>query len=84
VTATVSRNDLFTEEKLKQAFDYYDADKSGTISTGELKAALGAGKNISMGVWEKVLSEVDKDGSGEIDFPEFKQMMKKLNEPSDE
>ena len=26
-------------------------------------------------VWERILAEVDKDGSGEIDFKEFKQMM---------
>ena len=79
VTATVNRNDLLSDEKLKMAFNYYDKDGSGDISIQELKEALGKGKNVSDAVWNKIISEVDKDGNGEIDFEEFKVMMKKLN-----
>ena len=37
VTATVNRNELLNDEKLKQAFSLYDKDNSGAISTDELK-----------------------------------------------
>ena len=46
---------------------------------------LGVGKSIDDGVWDAVIKEVDEDGNGEIDFQEFKTMMKKLlgdKEPS--
>ena len=29
-------------------------------------------------IWDKILEEIDLDGSGEIDFKEFKIMMEKL------
>ena len=80
VTATVNRNDMLTDQKLKIAFDYYDADGSGEISISELEGALGAGKNVGKEVWDRIMKEVDADGSGEIDFDEFKVMMLKLNE----
>jgi Ca2+-binding EF-hand superfamily protein len=29
-------------------------------------------------VWDDIIREVDVDGNGEIDFPEFKKMMEKF------
>ena len=78
MAATVNRNDLLSDEKLKIAFNYYDKDGSGDISIEELKESLGRGKNVSDAVWNKIITEVDQDGNGEIDFEEFKAMMKKL------
>jgi calcium-dependent protein kinase len=51
VTATVDKSKLLQEEKLKEAFKYYDADGSGSISTDEIKEVLGVGKQISEEVW---------------------------------
>ena len=78
VTATVNRNSLLQEEKLKQAFELYDKDKSGAISTDEIKEVLGVGNQIDESVWQKILSEVDENGDGEVSFEEFKTMMNKL------
>jgi calcium-dependent protein kinase len=78
VTATVNRNDLLQDEKLKQAFDLYDKDGSGAISTDELKDVLGVGGQISEEVWEKIIKEVDENGDGEVSFEEFKTMMRQL------
>ena len=47
VTATVNRGELLKEEKLKAAFDMYDKDGGGTISTDEIKQVLGVGQDIS-------------------------------------
>ena len=78
VTATVNRNALMQDDKLRQAFRFYDKDDSGSISTDEIKDVLGVGKSISEEVWAQVVKEVDADGNGEVDFDEFKTMMKKL------
>jgi calcium-dependent protein kinase len=43
VTATVNRNDLLKEEKLRAAFRIYDKDDSGSISLEELKTIIGVG-----------------------------------------
>lgn len=43
VTATANRGNLLKEDKLKQAFNYYDKDNSGSISVDEIKSVLGVG-----------------------------------------
>lgn len=52
VTASVNKGNLLQENKLKAAFEYYDRDKSGSISVDEIKDVLGVGKNISKEVWD--------------------------------
>ena len=37
-----------------------------------------------MELWDKILSEVDINGDGEIDFDEFSIMMQKLIRPDDD
>jgi centrin-1 len=63
-------------EEIKEAFDLFDSDGSGTVEPRELKSAM-----VSLGFEAKnatlfhVVSELDKDGSGAIDFEEFLNMM---------
>ena len=63
-----------TEEQqaeLKEAFDLFDADKSGQIDVKELKAAFKAlGFQVPKEELRKMFNDVDSDGSGEIEFPE--------------
>ena len=68
------RWDLSAEEvkEIKQAFDIFDNDGSGYIDPSELKDAFvnlgftGQGKFVY-----QILAELDEDGSGGIEFPEF-------------
>lgn len=78
VTATVNRGNLLQDDKLKQAFSYYDKDNSGSISVDEIRNVLGVGQHISDAVWKQVVLEVDDNGDGEVSFDEFKIMMQKL------
>jgi len=80
VTATACRIQLLKESKLKTAFDFFDKDKSGTIDLDEIKQVLGGGQNCSDKVWKEVVGEIDVNGDGEIDFEEFKLMMKNMLE----
>ena len=54
----------------------FDQDESGTISANELKMMLGG--SFSEETITKIIQEVDKDGSGDIDFIEFKEMLTKI------
>jgi len=44
IVATINKNHLLSDEKMKQAFDLFDIDGSGKISSSELKEVLGIGK----------------------------------------
>merc|ERR1712096_493547 len=73
-----SRNELTEEQKseIKEAFDLFDTDGSGTIDAKELKVAMRAlGFEPKKEEIKKMISDIDKDGSGTIDFNEFLEMM---------
>lgn len=69
----------FTEEEVqeyKEAFQLFDKDGGGTISIKELKQVFDAlGQHPSEEEVQNMISEVDEDGSGEIDFEEFLKLM---------
>ena len=76
-----SKNKKFelTEEQkqeIREAFDLFDTDGSGTIDAKELKVAMRAlGFEPKKEEIKKMISDIDKDGSGTIDFSEFLEMM---------
>lgn len=51
--ATVNKKNLISEEKLKVAFEFFDKDKSGSISIDEIKEVLGVKKQlVDENIWE--------------------------------
>merc|ERR1712167_540849 len=63
-------------EEIKEAFDLFDTDGSGTIDPKELKAAMQSlGFEAKNQTIYQMISDLDKDGSGNIDFDEFLDMM---------
>ncbi|XP_039015088.1 probable calcium-binding protein CML25 [Hibiscus syriacus] len=63
-------------ENLKDAFSVYDIDGDGSISAEELHEVLQSlGDECSIAECRKMISGVDNDGNGMIDFEEFKVMM---------
>lgn len=78
IAAAYSKKKILTDFNLKKAFDMFDKDKSGKISSDELKSVLGFGNEENGEVWVKIISEIDSDGDGEISFEEFKTMMYNL------
>jgi Ca2+-binding EF-hand superfamily protein len=68
-----------TEEQrtvLKQAFDMFDTDGSQSIDNGELRQAMQAlDFDPSQEEVDAMMKELDKDGSGTIEFEEFLIMM---------
>lgn len=73
--ATIDKHKLINEVNLRAAFELFDKDKGGTISTQEVAEILGRNSCKDETVWEQIIKEVDQNGDGEIDFKEFKQMV---------
>nr|XP_043610451.1 probable calcium-binding protein CML20 isoform X2 [Erigeron canadensis] len=61
---------------MKEAFELFDTDGNGTIDAKELSNAMRAlGFEMTKEQINDMIADVDKDGSGAIDFDEFVYMM---------
>lgn len=72
--ATLKVETLVTEQNLKMAFKFYDKDKSGKLSSEEIKIILGDNNSEHI---KAIIDEVDINKDGHISFEEFKSLMKK-------
>ncbi|KAH7520169.1 caltractin [Ziziphus jujuba] len=64
------------KQEIKEAFELFDTDGSGTIDAKELNVAMRAlGFEMTDEQIKQMIADVDKDGSGAIDFDEFVHMM---------
>mmetsp|Transcript_4909 Transcript_4909/g.12229 ORF Transcript_4909/g.12229 Transcript_4909/m.12229 type:complete len:151 (-) Transcript_4909:199-651(-) len=71
-------------EEFKEAFALFDRDNSGTITADELGVIMKSlGKNPTDDELDAMIAEVDEDGSGEIEFPEFLALMAKKLQAAD-
>ncbi|KAM7268476.1 hypothetical protein ACFE04_010642 [Oxalis oulophora] len=73
---SLCRSSSSAASELKDAFDLYDQDKNGLISSNELHLVLNRiGMSCSVEDCVKMIKSVDKDGDGNVDFDEFQKMM---------
>ena len=76
-----------TEEQIaefKEAFSLFDKNGDGTISTDELGVVMRSlGQNPTEAELVEMINEVDADGSGTIEFPEFLTLMARKNKDTD-
>ncbi|XP_047208694.1 caltractin [Girardinichthys multiradiatus] len=81
---TNSKTELTEEQRqeIKEAFDLFDTDGTGTIDVKELKVAMRAlGFEPKKEEIRKMVADFVKDGSGTIDFDDFLSMMtQKMND----
>ncbi|GKV38815.1 hypothetical protein SLEP1_g46684 [Rubroshorea leprosula] len=81
ITATMHRHRLERDEHLYKAFQHFDKDNSGFITMDELEGAM---KEYGMGddaTIKQIISEVDTDNDGKINYDEFCTMMRSGNQP---
>ncbi|KAK8504833.1 hypothetical protein V6N13_056164 [Hibiscus sabdariffa] len=79
ITATMHMNRMDREDHLYRAFQHFDKDNSGYITTEELEQGLrehGMHDGIEI---KEIISEVDSDNDGRINYDEFVAMMRKGN-----
>jgi len=72
------QTELTPEQKteIKEAFELFDTDGSGSIATQELKVAMKAlGFEANQKEIDKLIHGVDDDGDGEMDYDDFERMM---------
>ena len=74
---------LFTSDiQIKAAFDYFDTDRSGSISINEIESKFyqnSKNKNEkTKRLIKNLFDEIDKDQDGEISFIEFSSMIKDI------
>lgn len=70
--------DLSDEQKadIKEAFDLFDTESTGTIETKELKVAIRAlGFEPKKEEIKKMIADIDKESTGKISYAEFLQLM---------
>ncbi|XP_066930759.1 uncharacterized protein [Clytia hemisphaerica] len=70
---------IMNEEQIgeyREAFELFDKNNDGNISIKELEKVMNSlGQNPSEAELQDMINEVDSDGNGTIDFPEFLSMM---------
>ncbi|XP_054437771.1 centrin-2 [Pteronotus mesoamericanus] len=63
-------------QEIRQAFDLFDTDATGTIDVKELKVAMRAlGFEPKKEEIKKMISEIDKEGTGKMNFNDFLTVM---------
>ncbi|XP_071721121.1 calcium-dependent protein kinase 20-like [Rutidosis leptorrhynchoides] len=75
VAAMLHMNKIHKEDHMYAAFSYFDKDGSGYITADELQQAF---EKFGLGDihLDDVMSDIDKDNDGRIDYSEFVAMMK--------
>ncbi len=72
------RHELSEEQKqeIKEAFDLFDTDKTGTIDYHELKVAMRAlGFDVKKQEVLNLMREYDRENSGQIEYQDFLEIM---------
>jgi len=68
-------------EKLRPIFDQFDADGSGSVSTDEVgQMAMSLGMELTSEQLEQLMLDADPDGSGEIEFEELIDVLKRQSQ----
>ncbi|XP_076915363.1 calcium-dependent protein kinase 34-like [Bidens hawaiensis] len=76
ITATMHLNRMDREDHLYTAFQYFDKDNSGYITIEELERALHDYGMTDDRDIKEVISDVDSDHDGRINYNEFAAMMR--------
>ena len=77
----ITNEDLMEELKevkaeLKEAFRVYDKEANGFITTDQLKTIIAeVDTKLTTEDLDGIIEEIDEDGSGEIEFDEFKALL---------
>ena len=75
LAACIDEKTYMTEEKLFDAFQMFDKDKSGKISAKEIQNVMHNDEKLS--AFKDMIKQVDLDEDGEINYEEFCRMMGK-------
>jgi len=75
LAATLEAHGHIAEERIAEAFDRLDSDDSGFISRQNLREMLG--EETTSKEIDEIINSGDKDGDGQLSYPEFLEMFRK-------
>lgn len=75
VAAGINRRALMSSDKIKTAFDFFDKDKSGTISVSEFSEILKRVNGLNDNAIQNLIAQFDADQNNKIDFKEFEKIL---------
>ena len=83
VKAAIDKKLFLSEKMIKLAFNFFDIDNSGTISVDDIFELFK--ENVHIGIdasseFKKIISSIDINENGQIDYEEFHKFMKTLLE----
>ena len=78
VAASLNRNLLLNDQKITACFELFDRDKSGKISIKEFKKKFQKSGGVDDEAWVDMINKADTNGDGEIDFVEFRELLRKM------
>ena len=77
IRACINKKELLSDDNLKKTFILFTkTDETATISCNDFKSILGLSSKFTDKQWEMIIKAIDKNGDGQIEFDEFKDMMK--------
>lgn len=79
LAACILRPSFSKEDFIKSAFDYFDRDSNGFITSSDLKEALTGGDltiSISKSHLETLIAQCDQNADGKIDYKEFVDLLR--------
>ena len=78
LAASVDKKKVLSEERILSVFKLFDMDKNGKIDLYEFSEVFQHNDEILVENWKDMLTDVDTNGDGNIDFEEFRVLMLKL------
>ena len=80
IAAAVDKELVLNDNNLKEGFNFFDKNKNGLINLEDLRLVFMKFKGFSFEEFNSIVSDVDVDKNKEIDFEEFKNVMKSIVE----
>ena len=79
IRAAINKKEFLSEKMMKDAFEHFDIDKSGSISVEDISKVFGFNLNENnLQEFQNIIEECDIDKNGKVELNEFIIIMEKI------
>jgi Ca2+-binding EF-hand superfamily protein len=79
---TMDRKEVLNRENLRKAFQMFDGDGNGYVTSEEVREWLDDGLHMDPGVIDELIRQMDKDGDGRLVLQDFEDLLEGYKEES--